>query len=178
MAATCAACAAPIVKGGDPFVIVGTEVVHRKCLGARTKTTRLVLRLKDWRAAIKTLGAQLAAAQLEVQDSRHAVASMDAGMESMRKREIDKDLAIINLRKTARDAEHRESEYRRQRDEARRERDEARVQLEAAQREVALHQTIQGATRTAEPKSTETPPANDDRDPFEVRCSLLEIEPP
>lgn len=177
MAATCAACAAPIVKGGDPFVLLGTEVVHRKCLGAQTKTTRLLLRLKDWRTAIKNLGAQLAAAKLEVQDSRHAMASMDASMESLRRREIEKDLAILNLRKTARDTEARELEYKRQRDEARRERDEARAQLEAARREAALHQTIQGATRTVEPKSTETPPANDDRDPSEVRFSLLEIDP-
>lgn len=177
MAATCAACAAPIVKGGDPFVIVGTEVVHRRCLGAETKTTRLLLRLKDWRGALKKLGAQLAAAQLEVADKRAAMASVNGGMESLRKQAIDKDLAIINLRKTAREAEARELEYKRQRDEARRERDEARAQLEAARREAALHQTIQGATRTVEPKSTETPPANDDRDPSEVRFSLLEIDP-
>lgn len=176
MPATCAACAGPIVKGGDPFVIVGTEVVHRKCLGAQTKTTRLVLRLKDWRTTIKNLSAQLASAMLEVEDKRAQVSSMSAAMESMRKREIDKDLAIVNLRKAARDAEAREDEYRRQRDTFRRERDEARAQVEAARREAALHQTIQGATRIPDAKSTDTPPANDDRDPSEVRFSLLEID--
>mgnify|MGYP001617547823 CR=1 FL=1 len=155
MAATCAVCMAPIIKGVDKFAISGTEVIHARCVGAgATVGTRRKLRIIEQTQTIDNLRSEIGSHLVAAREER----VRRAGVES------------------------READYRRQRDEARRERDEAMAARDAAVREVGLRQALGIVARADPAPRTEVVPvpeqANDDRDASEIRFSLLEIDEP
>lgn len=161
MAAQCAVCLSPITKA-DKFAISGTEVMHTRCVGGQTIGTITKLRLIERNAQIAALRDEM----------RHTLAlSADvAATERAAKEAIAKTL--LAARDEHRAVQHQVDVYRNQRDAARRDRDEAYALRDAARSEPA-------AAPAAPPAPVATPaPANDDRDPAEIRFSLLEIDKP
>jgi hypothetical protein len=160
MPGVCAACLVPLAKG-EKFVLMGTEVVHPGCVGGVTVMTKL---RRDLIESEREKGYL----------QRELRAQRDHAENLGRVREIE-TRELAETKEAMRRRFHLEDEYRAQRDNARAERDRAFVlrdealrQAESARREAALH-PIRDAPAA--------PPEVDDRDPAEIRFSLLDLDP-
>lgn len=158
MPGVCAVCRVPLAKG-EKFVMQASEVVHARCVGGQTMATRLKLDNIEARRQLEEIRGDVRRAQNELMASR---------------------LEAKDLRAELKAALATRGDYKDQRDAARRERDQAIAERDAARREAALHQTIQQSipvTPAAGPASAPAPDKpRDDRDPTEVRFSLLDLD--
>jgi hypothetical protein len=164
MPGVCAACLISL-GNGEKFVLMGTEVVHPGCVGRQTERTKLLMRLNEETRR---------AGNLAIEERRQREMAVAADREHLR---VSAELREV--KETMRRRFHLEDEYRAQRDNARAERDrafalrdEALRAAEAARREAALHQTLGPA-----PAAPATPEVKDERDPSEIRFSLLDLDP-
>ncbi len=176
MAATCAGCLRDIPKG-DPFVLWGTEVFHRRCAkriatSAGTKQKLEIQRLKT----------ELEHAAIEARDARADYRNLeDTTAERLRR------VAALETRMGSLDASVEAYKNRLARDHANNvrleeansalitERRVLRDEIAAARADIARLQTAALARATDD---LPAPVAKDTRDDTEIRFSLLEIDPP
>jgi hypothetical protein len=164
MAASCAACLAPIATG-ERFVLSGTEVFHRTCARGinRSKATRLELRVTELERDLQLARNNLAASR-GFGESRAQLAD---------RIQRDKDAVDRDLQKAraARDAALRDSSYWQERFAA------AERLLVRTRADADAAEAIRARPPPPPPQGSENPPvAKDDRDATEIRFSLLELD--
>ena len=167
MAGSCAVCLVAFTHG-EKFVVMGTEVVHQQCIGGTTMATKHTHAIIEFKRRIATLDQELQLARVDVRVATGKQIPLEQEIADL-KRQLRAHLTI-------------EAGYRQERDSARRARDAADNRLvdmtrerDAARREASMHQLL-AATPPPPPQATTEPVVNDERDPAEVRFSLLEID--
>ncbi len=174
MAAQCAACLEPILKG-DRFVLSGTEVFHGRCAIRRGTAASENQRLKQ----------RVIAAETEARLSREQLSFQDRELAAERKR-------IAELKSLNADADRDYKRMRQERDSAwadvrywreraltmEVERDQARRELAIERQYPAQQPAAVPAPAVAAAPPVSTPDqAKDDLDDAAKRFSLLELDP-
>jgi hypothetical protein len=176
MAATCAACLRPIIKGGHPFVLSGTEVFHRACAQSieRSIATKQKLEIQRLKSAELESRREAANARIETQ-----VAQNNARESEQNTQRAMDQLAVERELRRAAEAQRRAADRATERAaQARREVEDdltsVRGQLTAARNEILRlqNEAIRNAT-----DQLPVPPVADSRDATEIRFSLLELDP-
>jgi hypothetical protein len=173
MAATCAACLTEISKG-DPFVLSGTEVFHRRCsrqiersIGARQRMVIADLKAKVLEE--RRIGAE---ARIDAQSAESRVAELERDLVQAKRRAGEEqarsnraELAETNLQR----------DLRVQRTAATLERNNFLRELDQLRSE---NQRLSSEVLRRAKDDLPVPAQTDLRDATEIRFSLLEIDEP
>jgi hypothetical protein len=185
--ATCAVCSQPIVKG-DPFVLVGTEGMHRRCalLAGHSVLRRTRAEVERLRRELENSQRDLSVTRNDLDNARHSLRSEI----SERTRAMEREhRAKERAHRAEQLAEHQDRDHARELARMAGNVREALRERDVARNEAALHQTIQGQPvdvqgRTSSAMTSAQPaalpaqdlPSSQNEDTSAIRFSLLELD--
>jgi len=174
--AYCSVCGGVVVRGD--ISLAGSEVFHKACIRTHGTASSELNRAKTKALTADQTRHADAVVHQQVLERRDAIIrDLNAENRELRAENLKLEMELARQRLTvvAQRAEITEAEGNVQ--DAERERDQAIAARDAAIREAALHQTIQRSSPVSSQRDMVTVPVEvDDRDPTEVRFSLLDLD--
>jgi chromosome segregation ATPase len=162
----------PIPKGAK-FRIAETEVFHEKCVHLIAQSYRFLLERE-----VAKLRGELARERGETSLARNQESLLRSDLASSRDRVRDLERQRDDWMKRSNDSQDNAMRLERQRVKAMNERNTALADLDAARRELALHRALGPPTPTQAQQLNDAEKTTDDRNPTEVRFSLIEPHEP
>lgn len=175
--AVCAICGGGLVRGD--ISIAGSEVFHKACIRAHGTASSALQRARAQALTADQEKHAAAVASQQTLERRDAIIrDLNAETRDLRRQLDQKDRELAQQAVTV--LAQRAELYEATTDVARLQRElaEAKRAAEAARSEAAFHQTIQRSSPVSVARDTvrTVPDEVDDRDPTEVRMSLLDLD--